>query len=270
MLARVIKKLSKIAKIIWLFFLDLIFPIECLGCGHEGVWLCDDCFKNIKLKGHQYCLHCKKENDFGQFCPPCRIIYNLDGVWIAALYDDNLVSQAIKSLKYHFVSGLAGDLSRLMISHVDKMLGPSHNLKSGLASGLNWREFNLAKDLPGIILNFSESLLIPVPLSGKRQRWRGFNQAELLARAVSCNYGLALDSKNLVRTKHKKPQAKLDEIHRQENIKDCFNWQGENLNKQNIILIDDVVTTGATLNECAKVLKQAGAGEVWGLVVAKG
>src|SRR3989338_3102109 len=55
---------------IWLFFLDLIFPIECLGCGREGFWLCGDCFKEVRLKPQQYCLHCKKENDFGQFCPP--------------------------------------------------------------------------------------------------------------------------------------------------------------------------------------------------------
>src|SRR3989339_1595787 len=91
----------------WLFFLDLIFPLECLGCGREGFWLCGDCFKEVKFKPKQYCLHCKKENAWGEFCPPCRIIYNLDGVWIAALYDELLISRAIKSLKYHFISGIA-------------------------------------------------------------------------------------------------------------------------------------------------------------------
>ena len=110
---------------------------------------------------------------------------------------------------------------------------------------------------------------MPVPLSKKRLRWRGFNQAELLAEKVAENYGLAMDAANLIRVKHKKPQAKLDEVHRLENIKDCFAWQGSNLNKKNIILIDDVVTTGATLNECAIVLHAAGAAEVWCLVVPK-
>ena len=76
--------------------------------------------------------------------------------------------------------------------------------------------------------------------------------------------------KKLIRIKHKKPQAKLDEAQRQENIKNCFAWVGKKLTGQPIILIDDVTTTGSTLNECAKILKQNGAGEVWGLVVAKG
>ena len=119
-------------------------------------------------------------------------------------------------------------------------------------------------------MNFNGNLVVPVPLSRKRRRWRGFNQAELLARAVAQNYGLTLDSNNLIRIKHKKPQAKLNEIHRLANVKECFAWRGGDLNKKNIILVDDVVTTGATLNECAKVLKAAGAGQVWGLVVAKG
>ena len=265
-----LKKIKQNTSKIWLFFLDLIFPIECLGCARVGYWLCGDCFKEVKFKPKQYCLHCKKENDFGQFCPPCRIIYSLNGVWIAALYDELLISRAIKSLKYHFISGIADNLGKLLILFVDKMLAQAKIVRPGLAQGLERRVFEQAKNMPLGILNFNDNLVISVPLSKKRLRWRGFNQAELIARIVAQNYGLALDAVNLIRIKHKKPQAKLDEIHRLENIKDCFGWQGGNLNKKNIILIDDVVTTGATLNECAKVLKANGAGEVWGLVVAKG
>jgi len=260
----------KNANKIWLFFLDLIFPIECLGCGREGEWLCDQCYREIKLKPKQYCLHCKKENNLGEFCAPCSVIYNLDGVWIAALYDEILISQAIKSLKYHFISGLSETLSKLLIICINKILEQRQVLKSSLTDGVNWRTLNQAKKLPVAILNFNENLVIPVPLSKKRLRWRGFNQAELIAQKVAEKYNLKLDNKNLIRIKHKKPQAKLNEIHRLENIKGCFSWQGENLNKKNIILVDDVVTTGATLNECAKILKANGAGEVWGLVVAKG
>lgn len=265
-----IKRLNKLAKRIWLFFLDLIFPIECLGCSREGTWLCEDCFRKINLKPKQYCLHCKKENNFGRFCPPCQIIYNLDGVWIAALYDELLISRAIKSLKYYFISGVADDLSKLLILFVDKLLESRRVLKPSLNSGVDRRNFKIAANLPLAILNFKDNLVIPVPLSRKRLRWRGFNQAELLARVIAKNYGLELDKNNLMRVKHKKAQTKLDEIHRLDNIKNCFVWQGGNLNKKNIILIDDVVTTGATLNECAKILKANGAGEVFGLVVAKG
>ncbi|MFH1582976.1 MAG: ComF family protein [Candidatus Falkowbacteria bacterium] len=275
-------KIIKSAEKFRAFFLDLIFPIECLGCARVGYWLCGDCFKEVKFKPKQYCLHCKKENDFGQFCPSparlndvsrsggCRIIYSLNGVWIAALYDELLISQAIKSLKYHFISGIADDLSKLLILFVDKMLAQAKIIRPGLAQGLERRIFEQAKNMPTAILNFNNNLVIFVPLSKKRLRWRGFNQAELLAQKIAEKYNLALDAVNLIRVKHKRPQAKLDEIHRLENIKDCFEWRGGDLNKKNIILIDDVVTTGATLNECAKVLKAHGAGEVWGLVVAKG
>lgn len=262
--------IAKNIQVSWLFFLDLIFPIECLGCGRVGNWLCGDCFKEVKFKSKQYCLHCKKENDFGQFCPPCRVNYSLDGVWIAALYDELLISQTIKSLKYYFISGVADDLSKLIIFFVDRLLYQSRVLRSGLAEGVDWRNFKLAENLPLAILNFNDNLVVPVPLAKKRLRWRGFNQAELLAQRVAEKYGLTLDSSNLIRTKHKKPQAKLAEAARLKNVKDCFEWRGSNLKKRNIILIDDVVTTGATVNECAKVLKDSGAGEVWGLVVAKG
>ena len=73
MFTEFIKRVKKIASSVWLFFLDLVFPIECLGCGLEGNWLCQACFKNIGLKDKQYCLHCKRENDFGEFCPACRL-----------------------------------------------------------------------------------------------------------------------------------------------------------------------------------------------------
>jgi len=254
----------------WAFFLDLIFPVSCLGCGREGRWLCLECFKKINLKPKQYCLHCKEENDFGRFCPPCQIIYSLDGVWIAALYDEALISRAIKSLKYHFISGLAPDLGRLMTLSVDRLLERGRILKSDLKSGLAWLDFKRAESLPLAILNFSDNLIVPVPLSRRRRRWRGFNQAELLAHRVAEHYRLELDNRNLLRLKHKKAQAKLNEMRRLDNIKNCFVWQGGNLNKRNVILVDDVVTTGATLNECARILKANGAGEVFSLVVAKG
>jgi ComF family protein len=284
-------KIKHVVSNVRLFFLDLIFPIECLGCGRppaplgfgearESGWLCEECFKKIKFKPKQYCLHCKKENDWGEFCAPparlndrsggCQVLYGLNGVWIAALYDEDLISRAIKKLKYYFVKGLASDLAKLLIIFTDKLLEKGRILKPSLENGLSWRNLDQAKKLPAAILNFKGDLVMPVPLSRKRLRWRGFNQAEILAKIFSENYGLEINTRDLIRVKHKKAQAKLNEIHRQENIKNCFTWRGGNLKKRNIILIDDVVTTGATLNECAKVLKANGAGQVFGLVVAKG
>lgn len=263
-------KITRIISDAWSFFLDLVFPKECLGCGREGAWLCPDCFQRINLKIGQYCLGCKRENDFGEFCPDCRRGYFLAGVWIASLYEDKLISRAIKTLKYYFVSELAGDLGRLLILFVHNLINRARVLKTSLAVGLEWRDFKRVKAAPAAILNFRDNLVMPVPLAKKRQRWRGFNQAEILAKILAEHYNLEINIRDLVRIKHKKPQTKLDEASRLLNVKDCFAWRGAPLDKRNIILVDDVVTTGATLNECAKILKANGAGEIWGLVAAKG
>ena len=110
---------------------------------------------------------------------------------------------------------------------------------------------------------------MPIPLSKKRECWRGFNQSEIIARhfSVYFNYELNLDLK---RVKHRPPQAKLNEIERLKNIESVFTWQGKNLHNYNILLIDDVITSGATLNEAAWVLRAAGAQNVYALVLAKG
>ncbi|MBU4216276.1 hypothetical protein L6270_02600 [Candidatus Parcubacteria bacterium] len=118
--------------------------------------------------------------------------------------------------------------------------------------------------------NTETILIIPVPLHNKRLRWRGFNQSEKLAHFIANKSQIKINTENLKRIKFKKPQASLKKEARLKNIQNVFTWQGAKLNHQNIILVDDVTTTGATLNECAKILKANGANEVWGLVLANG
>lgn len=231
------------------FVLDLLFPIECLGCGKEGEWLCQKCFNKINFKQSQYCLHCKKENEFGRFCFNCRPLYGLDGVLIAGDYDNRLIAKLIKNFKYNFIQDLSKAIGKFLILFLQNL-----NSESGFTE---------------VVLTGS-NLVIPVPLHNKRRRWRGFNQAELIAREVSGYFNLELSVDKLIRMKYKKPQVKLSEAERKSNVIGCFGWRGEGLAGRDIVLIDDIVTTGATLNECAKVLKQNGAGKVWGLVVAKG
>ena len=252
------------------FILDLIFPVECLGCNTEGAWLCYDCFKRIRLKGGQHCIPCKKKNNFGEYCDSCKSDYSLDGVWIAGDYEDEIITQLIKSLKYRFVKELSGSLGRFLALFLRDLINENWLINSDLQSGDIWRKLGKIKTSPKIFLNLRESLIIPVPLHIKRKRWRGFNQSEAIAREFAKYYNLEIDSKKLIRKKHKKAQAQLGKEERINNIKNCFSWQADILDGRNIILVDDVVTTGSTLNECARILKENGAGEVWGLVVAKG
>ena len=114
-----------------------------------------------------------------------------------------------------------------------------------------------------------EYVIVPVPLAPKRLRQRGFNQSLVLARYISKSLKLPVDYLSLIRTKDTLPQSLLSPKERKKNVKDAFQVKGDNLKGKRIILIDDVATTGNTLNECAKVLKKAGAIEVRCLVFAR-
>jgi len=251
------------------FILNLLFPIECLGCGKENEWLCGKCFKKIPFNAFNYCLSCKKRNKYGEFCPGCSPNFYLNGVWIAGNYDNKIIVKLIKSLKYNYAKNLADILGKYLSLFLQNLLNKNRLSNIDLRGSEIWRQFNRTKQSPLTILDFSKTIIIPVPLHKKRYLTRGFNQAEKLAQVISKNFNLKINN-NLIRIKHKKAQAKLSEKARKENIKNCFAYQGESLINKNILLIDDVLTTGSTLNECARVLKENNANEIWGLVVAKG
>ncbi len=122
----------------------------------------------------------------------------------------------------------------------------------------------------------SKPLIIPIPLHPKRLGYRGFNQAELIARELQNAWQLAISTKILIRTKYTKPQAELTKQERMLNTKDMFTANpkllklGEKpLEGRNILLVDDVWTTGSTCQACAKVLKGLGAEKVWVVTVAR-
>lgn len=214
-------------------FLDLLFPLECLNCQTEANYLCDFCFKKIKTNEKNEVLAAKINLHLPE----------LTEIYIAGDYEDKILSKLIIKYKYNFLSPLGKILADFLINFWNSL-------------DLDWSRETL--------------LIIPIPLSKKRLHWRGFNQAEIIAREFCShhlNYQLRLDLK---RQKHRTPQANLNEAGRLINIKSAFVWTGQSLNGRTILLIDDVVTTGATLNEAARILKLAGAKEVYALVLAKG
>ena len=242
---RLRKKINHVLKIRDFIF-SLIFPTTCLNCGQEGSWLCSNCNAQLKFLPFQSCFGCKIRNT-GEFCPICQPNYYLEGILIAGNYDDKLLNNLIKQLKYNFTKDVAKILGDYLVNFLQQNNPPILKIQ-----------------------NISSISIIPVPLHSRRERWRGFNQAEEIASVVASRLQLPLVKNTLIRIKHRQAQAKLNEAERQENVKACFSWRGDNLQQKNILLIDDVATTGATLNECAKILKQNGASQVWGLVAAKG
>ena len=190
----------------------------------------------------QKCLGCKKENEI--LCPDCLLKINrpdtpfLKGVHIAANYQDMVLKKALWMLKYQGVKQLAKPLAQLIKERIWKKLETE-----------NW-------------------LVVPVPLSKKKLRRRGYNQAELIAKELSDN----ICADVLFKKFHTKSQVEVkDREERLANIVGSFEVRSPRaIRGEKIILIDDVLTTGATMREAKKVLKQAGAKKVAGVVVARG
>lgn len=230
--------------------LDLVFPKFCVGCKKEGEWICSDCLDTIKFLENQNCPSCHRPNIFGEFCSDCESSYSLDGALVAADYQEEIIEEIIKKMKYSFVSDLGKNIGDLL--------------------AVFFMEFKeTIKGLKNNHFDFDNCLVMPVPLHPKRLRWRGFNQAEIIANKFVLPFDLKKDYLALGRKKYARPQARLKKKERTRNILNNFFYQGDYLSGRDILLVDDVITSGATLNECAKVLKDNGAGRVWGLAFAR-
>lgn len=155
-----------------------------------------------------------------------------------------------------------------------------HPIVRALVHALKFRRVRVARDpLAGFLIEYARSLgiafddcvVVPIPLSRKRLRLRGFNQSELIARPFAAALGLQLDAAVLVRVRHTKPQSETRSLEeRKRNLNGCFAvWRPERIAGRNIILLDDVTTSGATFLEAARALKAAGAGKIFALAAAK-
>ncbi len=120
-----------------------------------------------------------------------------------------------------------------------------------------------------VVEGLASSTVVAVPLHPQRERARGYNQAELLADEVRRRTGLRSPPGRLVRTRLTVPQVGNDRIHRWRNVEGAFEWRGRPLNGLSVMVVDDVATTGATLEACASALKQGGSGAVFGVTVAR-
>lgn len=246
-------RLNKLKKI----FLDLCFPSFCVGCQKEGTWLCRGCFKKIVLVNSQVCPGCNRLSLQGRYCRLCRFdIFlvkvkggkkpkkikrrkPLEGIISSLYYEEGPTKEIIHNIKYNSVIELVPILGKVMAKALKNNLPDKH-----------------------ILLTFA-------PLHPRRLSQRGFNQAELLA--INTAKDSKVPIKNLLRKKkNTKQQVKLKGKLRRKNLTGVFSFRGNDIKGKTIVVIDDVTTTGTTLNECAKVLKAVGAKKVWGLVVARG
>lgn len=229
------------------FILDLLFPKFCVNCKTEGFYLCPDCFSLIEILDRQYCPFCENPSIVpdGKTCKKCRKNHKLNGLFCAVSYENQIVKKLIHFFKYEpFAKDLSETLSYLVVNHF-------------ASSGTN----NF----------FSDFIITAVPVHKKKLKYRGFNPAEELAEKISLSLKIPFISGLLQKTKATPAQAELKKEERRENIKNVFSAEKTSVIRENkILLADDVFTTGATMEECARVLKKSGASEVWGIVVARG
>lgn len=233
------------------FFLGLFFPSFCLGCNKEGTFLCQDCRSILEISEYHYCL-CGKNplrlppgNKKGT-CQKCRA-NKLSGLYFALAYKEkSLTRKLIHQFKYEpYIKTLAGVLSSIIIEH----LVITKNNSDGI-----WQN----------------AILIPVPLEKSKLKNRGYNQAQELAKELSKILEVNVISGNLIKTRKTLSQKDLSAKERQENIKGAFLVKNPiEVKNKKIFLVDDVYTTGSTMEECANVLKKAGAIQVWGITIAR-
>lgn len=219
--------------------LDLIFPPTCFGCGISGSHFCGSCLRKCLKARHFYCVMCDKPSKMGETHTQCLHPHAPLSIFRAYEYK-GLVRTCIMRSKYR--AKLFASLK--VISEEAAALAGKYRIE------------------------YKGYVVVPIPLSAKRARERGFNQAHLIAHTVAKTFSLICQESMLVRNKETKAQHKKTRQDRFENLKNAFVDSGKT-DGAKIVLVDDIYTTGATLLEAARTLYQAGAAEIRCFTLAK-
>ncbi|MRR29981.1 ComF family protein [bacterium] len=218
---------------------DWVYPPRCAACGKWGERWCNACQQKVKvITTTDLCPLCGIPQAQAELCAECTTylpVYTALRSW--GTYEGTLRT-AIHRLKYHSDIGLSEDLAKPLI---------------GLLRDLSWQI----------------DMITAVPLSGKRKRERGYNQAALLARWIGLSEGLPFHPNMIRRSRDTSSQVGLHAHQRRQNVAGAFNATSAQAVGKSILVIDDVATTGATMQACALALSNAGASRIYGLTLAR-
>lgn len=217
--------------------LDFIFPPRCVVCGQFGTYLCLRDRKNIR-PASSFCPVCLKKAIGGTTHTKCKKAWSLDGL-VCLFHYSTPTKEMIHELKYRFVR----DIQEAFAKEIRK---------SEKLGEIDFRGFTL----------------VPIPLSGRRKRWRGFNQTEVLGEKTARKLKISFGAEVLNKIKETKPQVKLHRAQRVKQVTHVFRTKKDEIAGRNFLVFDDVWTTGATIKSAATALKRRGAGKVWGLALA--
>ena len=235
--------------------LDFLFPAECAACerfvGDDRVGLfCKACWDGIQRLGAAGCQQCGRPfltfataQEFPEFlCGTCQTSPPFYDRAISAAFYGGVMKEAIHQFKFSQKTGLSRMLAAVMLQAMDGRFDPAFY-----------------------------QIILPVPLHRSRLKQRGYNQAELLARHIATAHDLRLLPNNLIRIRRTTAQWQIaSRRDRRKNVSDAFQVRvPEQIRGQHLILVDDIFTTGATVNECARVLKEAGAASVFVVTLSR-
>lgn len=219
------------------FLLDFIYPKRCVGCSQMGAYLCPNCFKEVEFLKLQYCPACKFVSKRGLTHEKCKRSSRLDGIHSLVIYE-GAARKLIQKIKYRGAFDILNEIMPRFLNQVALEFEP-------------------------------ELIVVPVPLHKDRHLVRGFNQSELIARKLGQIFGETYSNKYLVRVRNTTTQTSLTREERMMNLKNAF-LASVKVKHKSFLLVDDVWTTGATLNEAARELKKRGAKQVYAFTIAMG
>jgi ComF family protein len=233
------RRLSEGARRVFKSTLDLIFPPRCVSCGRPGVDLCRECAASLPRVEGPTCPVCGQPQSTAGRCVRCRRQPPAFSSVRSAFRYEGAVRKAIVAFKYNRQPALVDPLADAMASAL-----PRPDMES--------------------------PLLCAVPLHPERQRERGYNQAALLAQGLGRSWNIAVaDGEALSRVRATPQQVELDYAARQLNVKGAFAAQASLVANRDIVLVDDVCTTGATLDACAEALLVQGARSASAVTLAR-
>lgn len=232
---------------------SVLFPAPCRICDQiltnaSRIPICNRCLESFEKIMPSMCECCGRpfasavaNQAVRPLCRLCRLnVFGFDRARSFAIYNDTLF-EAILLMKYEEVTRLG-----------------------------HWFAGRIAESVANEPLEWCADVVVPVPLHPERRRERGYNQAELIARPLAKKMGIRVDTSLLSRTRPRPPRLLLSRSERWKSVHGAYATpDGAKVDKLRILLVDDVMTTGATLDACARSLKRAGAARVTGLTVAR-
>jgi ComF family protein len=220
--------------------LKIIYPPSCPMCGEiladRTLRACPECIRRLHFVGSPCCARCGKEiaDDEAEYCDACTEKPRSYIKGFPAVEYDAEINSCMMGFKYGGKKGYADFLASLIVK------------RQGQA-----------------ILAVKPDVLLPVPIHKARLKKRGYNQAELLAKSLSTYLGIPYDSKLLIREKNTQALKTMDGTAREQNLKNAFNLSSKSVEYSRVLLVDDIYTTGATIEGCTRVLESNGLREVF-------